>query len=433
MNRWFESYEQFPFIAGGATLGDKRYIRDALHGDIILPDEIRRIVDTRSFQRLRYIQQLATCHYAFPSATHSRFSHSLGAFHLATRLVDDLRERFPGKISDQDARIVPIAALLHDIGHPPFSHMFETPDVFATFADHEEWGRKILLDNECDLSNVLRDLLGDGVERLLAIMEGNGVPPFLHEIVSSQLDVDRFDYLLRDQLVTGTDVGGFDLERLLRAINISEDNRLVVSIYSISAVEAYLVTRWHMYQLVYFHKLNMLTSVYYVRALSRARELHESGALPLSLKMRDMLSNRDLTPYRYSQLTDSFVIADVFQWADHDDLILSGYAKRLSSRDDFHKRLRIELNPKQVEDVWDSLIELVEASGFDSEHDLIHAPLRKEGYLPYQEGIHLEDGRDIMEASPLIESISVEFSRSMVFVPLEIRESCEELVKSILN
>jgi hypothetical protein len=271
-------------------VGDKRYIRDAVHGDIILPDDISRIIDTRSFQRLRYIQQLATCHYAFPSATHSRFSHSIGVYHLATRLVADLNERYPERISEQDSRLVPIAALLHDIGHPPFSHMFETPEIFATYADHEEWGRKIILCEECDLSSVLHDLLGEGIHRLLEIMEGSvGIPPFLHEIVSSQLDADRLDYLMRDQFVTGADVGGFDLERLMRAINISEDDHLVVSSESVSAVEAYLVTRWHMYQLVYFHKLTMLTSVYYVRALARARELHENGSLPLSLKMRDLL------------------------------------------------------------------------------------------------------------------------------------------------
>ena len=110
-------------------MGDKRYIRDALHGDIILPDYISRIVDTRSFQRLRYIQQLATCNYAFPSATHSRLSHSIGVDHLATRLVEDLSDRFPGRISEVDAKLVPIAALLHDVGHPPFSHMLETPEV----------------------------------------------------------------------------------------------------------------------------------------------------------------------------------------------------------------------------------------------------------------------------------------------------------------
>ena len=184
-----------------------------------------------------------------------------------------------------------------------------------------------------------------------------------------------------------------------------------------------------MYELVYFHKLSMLTSVYYVRALARARELHEEGSLPISLKMRDLLSNRTLTPYRYSQLTDSFVIADVFQWADHQDEILSGYAKRLSSRAVFHKQLRIVLNPMQVDDLWSGLKEIVEGAGFDGYHDLINAPLRKEGYLPYQEGIHLDDGRDISEASPLIQSISGEFARSIVFVPAEVRQQCEEYVE----
>jgi hypothetical protein len=415
-------------------VGDKRYIRDAVHGDIILPDDISRIIDTRSFQRLRYIQQLATCHYAFPSATHSRFSHSIGVYHLATRLVADLNERYPERISEQDSRLVPIAALLHDIGHPPFSHMFETPEIFATYADHEEWGRKIILCEECDLSSVLHDLLGEGIHRLLEIMEGSvGIPPFLHEIVSSQLDADRLDYLMRDQFVTGADVGGFDLERLMRAINISEDDHLVVSSESVSAVEAYLVTRWHMYQLVYFHKLTMLTSVYYVRALARARELHENGSLPLSLKMRDLLSNRSLTTYRYSQLTDPFVIADVFQWADHGDAILSGYAKRLSSRDEFHKQLRVELTAQQVEEIWQPLQKIVVGHGYDGEHDLIHAPLRKEGYLPYTEGILLEDGRDITEVSPLIQSISVTYAKSMVFVPAELRSECEELVMQFLD
>ncbi len=414
-------------------MGDKRYIRDALHGDIILPDYISRIVDTRSFQRLRYIQQLATCHYAFPSATHSRFSHSIGVYHLATRLVEELNDRYPGRINEVDARLVPIAALLHDVGHPPFSHMLETPEVFATFADHEEWGRRILTDPECDIAVVLHETLGDEVDRLLAIMKGDNVEPFLHELVSSQLDVDRFDYLMRDQFVTGADIGGFDLERLIRSIKISDDSHLVVGSESISAVEAYLVTRWHMYELVYFHKLSMLTSVYYVRALARARELHEEGSLPLSLKMRDLLSNRTLTPYRYSQLTDSFVIADVFQWADHGDEILSSYAKRLSSRAVFHKQLRNVLNPQQVDDLWSGLKEIVEAAGFDGYHDLISAPFSKEGYLPYQEGINLEDGRDISEASALIRSISGEFPRSMVFVPAEVRQQCEEYVEQQID
>ncbi len=412
-------------------MGDKRYIRDALHGDIILPDTVSRIVDTQTFQRLRYIQQLATCHYAFPSATHTRFSHSIGVFHLATRLVALLRERHPRKISDRDAELVPLAALLHDVGHPPFSHMFETPEVFTTYASHEQWGRAMMVDHECDLSRSLCEQLGDDVKRLLAIMEGDeSVEPFLHEIVSSQLDVDRLDYLMRDQFVTGADVGGFDMERILRAIRISTDGHLVISEESVSAVEAYLVTRLHMYQSVYFHKLTMLTSVYYVRALNRARQLHEEGSLPLSLKMRDMLSSRTLTPYRYSQLTDPFVIADVFHWSDHDDEILSGYARRLSSRDHFHKRIRIVMDENSVSDVRDGLSDILQEHGYDEQHDLIHTRLSKEGYMPYKGGVRLEDGRDVSEVSPMIASMSEPFTSSMLFVPADVREECERYIRA---
>ncbi len=414
-------------------MSERRYIRDTLHGDIEIPADVSRIVDTQTFQRLRYIQQLATCHYVFPTATHTRFSHSLGAFHLATRLVDNLRERHPGKINDTDARLVPIAALLHDVGHPPFSHMFETPEVFATYAHHEDWGRRLMVDDECDLSHVLKEVIGDDLPRLMQIIDGDVEETFLHEMVSSQLDVDRLDYLLRDQFVTGADVGGFDKERLLRAMEISDEGSLVVDAASIGAVEAYLVTRWHMYQSVYFHKLNMLTQAYYVRALARARELHENGSLPLSLKMRDMLSNRELTPYRYSNLTDAFVIADVFAWADHEDPILSGYAKRLSSRAEFHKRIRMQLSPDEVSRLEEPLSRELESQGYDPAQDLIHTPMRKEGYLPYQGGIFLNDGSEVTEVSPLIESISVEYSRSMLFVPRAVRERCEEIAAETLD
>ena len=415
-------------------MGNGRIIRDALHGDIEISDDIRRIIDTRTFQRLRYIQQLATSHYVFPSATHTRYSHSLGAHHLATRLVNHLRELYPDLISDEDARLVPIAALLHDVGHPPFSHMFETPDVFATFRGHEEWGRLLMQDDECDLSGVLTELLGDSVVRLISIMDGSVEPRFLSEMVSSQLDVDRLDYLKRDQFVTGADVGSIDLDRILRSLRISEDGRLVVRKDRVGVVEGYLITRWHMYQHVYFHKLNLLTQAYYVRSLSRARHLHESEDLPLSLRMRDMLSNRELTPLRYSQLTDAFVIADVFAWADLDDSVLSGYATRLASRDGFHKRLQIpDHSLEQAEELLKPLSAMVSEAGFDAEHDLIHAQMHKEGYLPYVGGITLDDGSDILASSPMIKSISGEFSSTMFFVPESVRSAAEQFATQLIQ
>ena len=119
-------------------------IRDEVHRDILVPAKIAKLIDTKEFQRLRNIQQLATCHYVFPAATHTRFSHSLGAYHLAIVLCEHLLDVQPGVISDEDAELVAIAAMLHDVGHAPFSHLLETDKVFANYHDHEDWGRKIL-------------------------------------------------------------------------------------------------------------------------------------------------------------------------------------------------------------------------------------------------------------------------------------------------
>ena len=173
-----------------------RVIRDEIHRDIFVPAHIARLIDTREFQRLRNIQQLATCHYVFPAATHNRFSHSLGAYHLAKTLCDHLNEVQPGIISDEDTDLVSIAALLHDIGHPPFSHLLETDKVFANFHSHEDWGKMMLESEETEIGAAIREALGQKrTGRLFALYsgkseyEGEEIAPFLREIVSSQLDV----------------------------------------------------------------------------------------------------------------------------------------------------------------------------------------------------------------------------------------------------
>tara|TARA_B100001996_G_scaffold166128_1_gene126656 strand:- start:1291 stop:2592 length:1302 start_codon:yes stop_codon:yes gene_type:complete len=414
-----------------------RVIRDEIHRDILVPSSHATIIDTKEFQRLRSIQQLSTCEYVFPAATHNRFSHSLGAYYLAKQLTIALEEVQPNTISKDDAELVHLAALLHDIGHPPYSHLLETPEVFATYHSHEHWGRLLLESTETEIGKALRQVIGeDRMNRLFALMDGQNecdgisIPPFMKEIVSSQLDVDRMDYLVRDQANTGAQIGGFDIARVFRALRVGENGHFFVKNWGLPAIEAYLVTRYHMYNQVYFHKVNMLTQNYLVKMLSRARELAVSGELELTGRLRLMLLKDDLTPVEYAEINDSHVKVALPDWANHDDEILSLYAEKLLSRKDFHKSIRIDsLTIEMVDIIKTRLEQVVSSKGFNPEIHVLYAKISKRGYMPYEQGIILEDGRDAAEHSSMIRSLSQPNERALIFVPETIRDEVEAMVR----
>ena len=410
-------------------------IRDPVHGDIFLSPEVRTLIDTSTFQRLRYISQLATCHFAFPSATHTRFSHSIGAHHLATTLVKRLNEIYPGTMSELDQKLVCYGALLHDIGHPPFSHMLETPDVFATYASHEEWGKRLLLDKSGDLNQAMRSLVGqEGIDRLIDIMEGRVALPALHDIVSSQLDVDRLDYLIRDQHFTGVEVGGFDTRRLFRSIRLRNDGHLAISRDGLPIVEAYLMTRWHMYYLVYFHRISVLTQTYITRALQRAKLLHQKGDLQLNEALKDILVNDQLQPCDYVKLTDAPIMMSLFEWTNHKDYILSNLAKRVTSRSEFHRRITgYPLKIGMARRLLPSLKQIISEAGYVPESDLILARTQKRGYFPYDGGILMEDGTDVRERSRIIKALESKIDEVMIFVPPDCVDACVAHIKSELG
>ena len=413
--------------------GHDRVVRDNVHRDIVLDDDISRLVDTRTFQRLRDVKQLATCHYVFPTATHTRFVHSLGAQHLAGILLKHLETVNPGRISPEDARLVRFAALLHDIGHPPFSHALESDKVFATYHHHETWGRKILEDPDNDLRQVLLELIGeDGLIRVFSILDGTCDLPVLHDIVSSQLDVDRLDYLMRDQVNTGAKIGTFDVYRIFRSLRIGDDGHLTVSRGGVSEVESYLLMRYHMYHNVYFHKLNMLTTSYVIRALVRARELVEEGKLTVSVRMNRMLMDDNLSVKDYLALTDSLIQAELSGFVTHDDPILSKWAGLLARRANLHKRVRVrDLTELAYWDAKSRIEQILADAGHDPQLDMITARVHKEGYRPYSGGIMVEGGLDISDVSPIVASIK-RLDDIMLFVPADCREAVENVIQEAI-
>ena len=233
----------------------ERNYRDPLHNIISLDESVPEdrllvdLIDTAEFQRLRRIRQLGLAMFTYQGAEQSRFTHSIGVMHVMTRALNLLGSHY--KIS-AEARVVGRAgALLHDLGHGPLSHVVEKVFRFH----HEDWTRRIILDDATEVNRVLRSFDAQLPEKLASLCQHNYSPEFVSQLVSSQLDCDRMDYLLRDSLMTGAKYGMYDLEWVLHALRIDEPgDRIYVDSKGLYAVEEYLQARYYMFRQVYFHR-----------------------------------------------------------------------------------------------------------------------------------------------------------------------------------
>ncbi|WP_300910827.1 HD domain-containing protein [Faecalibaculum rodentium] len=305
----------------GSNLNEPRVLRDPVHGYIhITSPVIWRLLDTPEFQRLRRIRQLGGVFQVYHTAEHSRFSHSLGVYEIVRRMTEEVPD-IGGSLSRQEKLVVLCAALLHDVGHGPYSHSFER----LSHCSHEQMTMRLILENT-DIHTVLAEADPFLPAQVAAVIQGTCPNPLLCDLISSQLDADRMDYLLRDAYETGTSYGTFDLERILRCLRV-KNGRLCIKESGMHSVEDYIMARYHMYWQVYLHPVARAYEVMLQLFFDRYSEVRSQ------LKI-DLLEN----VFRLSELTcfleldDYRLVTGLQQASVSDDRILADLADRLLNR-----------------------------------------------------------------------------------------------------
>ncbi|HEY9761973.1 MAG TPA: HD domain-containing protein [Trichocoleus sp.] len=404
-----------------------RSYHDPLYGAITLdasdPTEalLIQLIDTPPFQRLRRIRQLGPASLTFHGAESSRFTHSLGVMALTRRAFDRLAQQFPELQPHRTA--VLCAALLHDIGHGPFSHTAE--EIFGIH--HEYWTRRIVRDVPA-----IRTLL-DGVssqfwQTIEQIYTHEHSVPFVWQLISSQLDCDRLDYLLRDSYFTGASYGHLDLDRILMAMEYDPNSQqLVVAHKGLAAIEHYLVVRYFMYAQVYNHPKNLSATWILEQAFGRARELLAQGALEADATVRAWLTQAQdkLALETYLAGNDLVFGYHLQQWQGHTDCLLADFCRRFLNRDLLKSLEVTALLPTVQEQFLAETRHHLLNLGIDGARYSSLRHIWSKGYTLYQRGIKLHrDDRlqDINQVSPLVQTLTQPSERVWLLYPREIKD-----------
>jgi uncharacterized protein len=325
-------------------------LRDPVHGLVSFEAEEESIVpallEARELQRLRRVRQTGLASLAYPGADHTRFAHAIGSACVMTRLVRRLRSIHDAlpywqRLTTERARDALAAALLHDVGHGPFSHLFE--QVLPQARLHEEWTREIVLDPSTDVSRILRRFDATLPERVADLVQGKHELTFLAKAVSGTFDVDRCDYLLRDAHATGVSYGAFDLDWLLRSLRFgvpTSDKAPPLAIdgaKGIPAIESFLLARLFMFQQVYFHKTERASEWMLSRILERVGQLTQDGTrvdgTPAAI--RDIALGGQTSLGQYLKLDDAQLWVALASWCEASDPLLANLCQRFHARNLF--------------------------------------------------------------------------------------------------
>ena len=435
-------------------------LRDPVHGLVCFESEELRIVvellKCVELQRLRKIRQLGLASFAYPGADHTRFSHAIGAAHVMTRFIARLRELhhvvpFWQRLSTDRARDAVVAALLHDIGHGPFSHLFEM--AWPDSPSHETWTERLILDPDSEVHRVLSNQDPGLPQRTVDLIHGRHPIRFLTHTVSGTFDVDRCDYLLRDAHFTGVSYGKFDLDWLLRslcidseAIESGEDNSneapplAIDGAKGVPAIESFIMARFFMFQQVYFHKASRSAEKMILAVLRRARQLiQDDYQLPyLPAALRAPALGREMTRHEYLSLDDAQLWASIESWQHVSDPVLSDLCSRLCSR----RLLKtIELYPEEFDSqslaVWEGLLrEEARKAGFDPD---FYVGIDQVSITPYSRSkdslrVRFPRGtsRSPEQVSLILNRLSdQQLERTRLFFPEQLRDAARAIIQKV--
>lgn len=392
------------FSLKSIELNEKRVIRDAIH-DYIHVDHliIWRLINSQEMQRLRRIKQLGGTYQVFQSAEHSRFVHSLGVYQVVRRMLET--ECLSNALNDYDKLCVMCAGLLHDIGHGPFSHSFE--GVFG--GNHEDMTVKMILEDS-EVHHILSSFYEKLPQDVASIIQHTHPHHILIQMVSSQLDADRMDYLLRDSYMSGTTYGYFDMSRILRTMRI-RDGKIVYKESGVQAIENYILARYHMYWQVYYHPTARSYEHLLQCIFQRVKDLYREGYdFQTQLDyLIPMLENR-VEVQDFVDLDEAVVLYYFKEFRHEKDFILSDLASRFLNRHLFkYMQLKNLDDLKRIKDI-------AKDKGYHPDYYIVSDNQKQIPYLHYGESGELSE----------IEILDSEGSLS----PLPMKS---EIVSAILN
>ncbi len=326
-------------------MNKRKIINDPVYGFINIYSElVFDLVEHPYFQRLRHIKQLGLTNYVYPGANHTRFQHSLGTLYLLDSAINIIRSK-GHEISNEEAEATTIALLLHDIGHGPFSHALEENIINIS---HEKMSELYMEELNAEFSNRLT--------LAIDIFKNKHPKKFLHELVSSQLDMDRMDYLKRDSFFSGVTEGVIGSDRIIKMLDVVDD-KLVVESKGIYSIEKFLIARRLMYWQVYLHKTVLAAEYLMLKILKRVRELYEKGREIHTTESLEFFLSNNINPSviksknsperkyildEFSNLDDNDIIACVKNWKNSSDKVLSMLCQKLTDRKLFKIRISNE-------------------------------------------------------------------------------------------